>query len=119
MKNLVIIFVAFLLASCASSVVVETPKTDVILDSKYTDEILAVSYELEVFYTNGDVDTLDVEFYVKESELHLVGLDLKQNEGVSYISCDLCNDEYFRKVEAVVADVRRYNVLDYSFYSPE
>lgn len=105
MKKILMLIIAVFVASCTS------------MNVKEQGEVMIVYYQLEVAYTNGDVDTLDIEYYVREGEVH--GLDLRQNEGVSYIYCESCKDEYLRRVEAIVADVRRYNVLDYSFYSPD
>jgi hypothetical protein len=104
MNKLYIIFLSLILASCATN------------KQEEKGEVLVVNYQLEVAYTNGDIDTLNVEYYIREGEF--VGLDLRQNQGVSYIHCESCKDEYLRKVEAIVADVRRFNVLDYSFQSP-
>lgn len=105
MKTILALVLTVLASSCATNSVNEKG------------EILVVNYQLEVAYTNGDVDTLDVEYFIREGEFN--GLDLRQNQGVSYIHCESCKDEYLRKVEAIVANVRHFDVLDYSFYSPK
>lgn len=105
MKKIFLLILSILIASCATN------------QQENNGEVLVVNYQIEVAYTNGDIDTLDVEYYIREGEF--VGLDLRQIQGVSYIHCESCKDEYLRKVEAIVAGVRRFNVLDYSFHSPE
>jgi hypothetical protein len=107
MRKFIVLLLGIVVASCTTASV------------KETGEILKVRYQIEVAYTNGDIDTLDVEYFLREGEIaDFKGLDLRQNEGVSYIHCDDCKDEYLRHVKSIVADVRRYNVLDYSFFTP-
>lgn len=102
MKTFMVILLSlFLITACSNSIKeVAKPKG----------RIITVSYLVEVEYTNGDIDTLNVEYYT--GEFNISGLNLAQSNGVSYISCENCKDEYLREIQAIVADVRKYKIID-------
>jgi len=107
MKKIITILLSLLLMTAC------TATTEII--TKQKDRVIGVNYLIEVQYLNGDIDTLKVEYFTLEFQQS--GLNLSQKNGVSYISCENCKDEYLRDVKAIAANVRKYKIIDRNVYA--